>query len=159
MIDLFHCLMQVIEPKCTETTKTVKRYVTETVSLNIHNFFALHWIINLPFQVCELIPTPKCQMTPCPVDATFVGMEVIIATKKIQMDAPFLPIQLYFTEHYEESFEPWECELRPKILYHHKWEWLQRQENWTFPHPEPSQFVTMCPSLTFNFNNVSNFNF
>ena len=27
----------------------------------------------IPFQVCELIPTPKCQMTPCPVDATFVG--------------------------------------------------------------------------------------
>merc|ERR1719458_1973711 len=69
------CSTKVIEPACTETTKTVKRFVTETV--------------------CELIPTPKCQMTPCPVDATFV-------------------------EHYEESFEPWECELRPKILYHHK---------------------------------------
>merc|ERR1711990_930385 len=69
------CSTKVIEPTCTETTKTAKRFVTEAV--------------------CELIPTPKCQMTPCPVDATFV-------------------------EHYEESFEPWECELRPKILYHHK---------------------------------------
>ena len=43
------------------------------------NFF-LVMNSNLSFQVCELIPTPKCQMTPCPVDATFVGMEVIIAT-------------------------------------------------------------------------------
>jgi len=69
------CSTKVIEPKCTEKKTTVKRFVTETV--------------------CELIPTPKCKMSPCPVEATFV-------------------------EHYEESFEPWECELRPKILYHHK---------------------------------------
>ena len=30
------------------------------------------------FQVCELIPTPKCKMSPCPVEATFVGWEVIV---------------------------------------------------------------------------------
>ena len=34
-----HCLIQVIEPKCTETTKTVKRYVTETVSLKNLSFY------------------------------------------------------------------------------------------------------------------------
>ena len=29
-------------------------------------------------QVCELIPTPKCKMSPCPVEATFVGGVVIV---------------------------------------------------------------------------------
>ena len=45
---------------------------------------------NRPFQVCELIPTPKCQMTPCPVDATFVGMQIIVAMKQLLWDVPFI---------------------------------------------------------------------
>ena len=72
------------------------------------------------FQVCELIPTPKCKMSPCPVEATFVGGEVIIIVIVIVIVVGIFSFHNLFAEHYEESFEPWECELRPKILYHHK---------------------------------------
>ena len=65
-----------IEPKCTETKKTVKRFVTETVSLRFVYIYILSQ--SRPSQVCELIPTPKCKMSPCPVEATFVGGEVIV---------------------------------------------------------------------------------
>lgn len=81
-----------IEPKCTETKKTVKRFVTETVSLK---YLLQRAFISFPFQVCELIPTPKCQMTPCPVDATFVGREQIIVIKKHHRDAIHCPYLLH----------------------------------------------------------------
>ena len=64
MIDLFHCLMQVIEPKCTETTKTVKRYVTETVSLKIPYFFPVKLNKKSSFPGLRAHPHPQVSDDP-----------------------------------------------------------------------------------------------
>ena len=51
-------------------------------------FSRLHPFTFSSFEVCELIPTPKCQMTPCPVDATFVGeLKKDTAIKKLLGEA------------------------------------------------------------------------
>ena len=124
MIDLFHCLVQVIEPKCTETTKTVKRYVTETVSLNIPYFFPVTLNNKSPFAGLRADPHPQVSddTLSCGCYLCWYGSNNCNEkdTNGCAVSLYIVSIQLCFTEHYEESFEPWECELRPKILYHHK---------------------------------------